>query len=473
MKTIKVISIFLAVFLSLSFPAIASLSENNAVVQDIPNTLGHYGIEATSAYLGSEKIIDNVGAAVLYEINSDTMLYTWHADEKVYPSSLVKIMTALIAIEKGNLQDIITVSQTALDSVPYYAASAELQVDEQITLSDLLYCMMVGSANDAAAVIAEYISGSHSAFVEEMKAYASSLGCTDTQFVNAHGLHDENQYSTARDLVRILSAAVKNEVFMTFFSAVNYTVPATNKSQERKLSSSNFLMNTEKLQKYYDERVIGGRTGIADDDTRCLASVAEKNGMQVVCVVLGSISTLADDGKTETYGSFAETSCLLDACFENNHVVQVVYKNQVIRQCPVKNGENDVFLASVDSVYSVLPINVSTADLVFKYEDTSSEAEAPVSSGQVFSEMQVWYKGSYVAQTELITMNDVRYVAPVTQNDISDDADLFNDAPFIIIISVVGGVVGLLLVIRGFRYLRLLSEKKQKKVVRKNQRRSH
>jgi len=472
MKLAKVISVFLAAVIVLGFPASAAFEQGQQAVQDAQNAFGYHSIDSGAAYLGTEDLVENVGAALLYEMNSDTLMYAKQADEKVFPSSLVKIMTALIAVQKGNLQDVVTVTQTALDAVPYYAASAELQADEQITLSDLLYCMMVGSANDAAAVIAEHISGSQAAFVQEMNQYAAALGCMGTQFVNAHGLHDENQYTTARDLGRILVAAVQNELFMTYFSAVNYTVPATNKAEERELSTGNFLMSVEKLQKYYDDRVIGGRTGIADDESRCLATVAQKNGMQIVCIVMGSISTLSEDGKTDTYGSFAETSKLLDACFDNNHVVQIVYENQVLRQCPVINGENDVILASANSIYSVLPASVSVRNLVFKYDDVALQIEAPVSAGQVLTNVQVWHNGSCVAQTGLVTMNDVRYVEPLSTDDSATDNNFAIGTPFIVILSVVCGVVGLLLLIRGVRYIRILLDKHKKKTIRENRRRS-
>lgn len=419
---------------------------------------GYQGIDAGSAYLGTRKLVENVGAAFLYEVNSDTLLYMWNADDRVYPSSLVKIMTALLAAERGDMQSVVTVSQSALDDVPYYAASAELQPDEQITLSDLMYCMMVGSANDAAVVIAEHISGSHGSFVQEMNDYAASIGCTDTNFVNAHGLHDENQYTTARDLAKILSVAVKNETFMTYFSAIAYSVPATNKAEIRNLSSSNFLMSTAKLQKYYDTRVKGGRTGIADDDSRCLATVAEANGMQVVCLVLESFSTLAEDGRTESYGSFLETSTLLDACFGDNRVVQVICEDQVLMQVPAINGENDVILATASGACSILPANIKLENLTFKYDDSILQPSAPISAGQVISNVEIWYNGSRIAKTDLVAKNAVRYVESTATPDQTKD-----DSPsaFAIIGYVVVGVGLLLLSLRGIRYLRLVLEKKK------------
>lgn len=464
MRIIRIVSLLLCAIISMNSVVMAVQDETQQIDQSVTDNQGYHGIDAGNAYLGSEKIVDNMSAALVYEVNSDTVMYAWNADERVYPSSLVKIVTALIAIERNDIQETVTVSQSALDSVPYYAASSELKADEEILLSDLLYCMLVGSANDAAAVIAEHISGSQDAFVQQMNTYATSLGCSNTQFVNAHGLHDENQYTTARDLIAILSAAEKNEVFMSYFSTVSYTVPATNKSEARSLVSGNFLMSTEKLQRYFDARVIGGRTGIADDDTRCLATIAEENGMRILCVVMGSQSTLADDGKTETYGSFAETTELLDACFEDNCVVQIIYEGQALRQCPVSNGENDVILASTNSVSAVLPSSATLEELVFQYNDIASPIEAPVSAGQKVSEVQVLHRGLCVARSELVAMNDVRYVESVGDNKDTQIKEHSFDAPFVVIISISGSVIAFLVGIRVVRYFRSRQTRNKKRV---------
>lgn len=453
----------------LNFPVFAEKAEQPQ--EDATVTHGCHSIDATSAYLGAEKLTDNVGSAVLYELNSDTLMYAWHADEKVYPSSLVKILTALIAVEKGDPQAVVTVTQDALDSVPYYAASVKLQPDEQITLSDLLYCMMVGSANDAAAVIAAYISGTQEAFVKEMNDYAQALGCTGTQFTNVHGLHDEGQYTTARDMARILSAAAKNEAFLTYFSAISYYVPATNKSGERELSSGNFLMNTENLQLYYDSRVTGGRTGITEDGDRCLATLAQNNGMKMVCVVMGAKSTFAENGNTLTYGSFKETSTLLDACFDGYQVAQILYEGQVLKQCDVIDGENDVVLCSEKSVYSVLPTGVAISDLSFRYEAVSEQINAPVAAGQVLANVQVWHGGFCVAQTDLTALNAVRQISS-QQSDNQQKAGNGGMQAALIVVSVLVGILCLLLLIRGIRKLRILLIRRHTKQYRRSRRRS-
>ena len=168
-------------------------------------------------------------------------MYSWNGDMRINPSSLVKIVTAYIAIRDGNLEDEITINSNSFSSLPHDAAKTGFYDGEILTLEDLLNCMMVDSGNDAAIAIAEHIGGTQDAFVGMMNDYAQELGCTDTHFTNVHGMYDTNQYSTCRDIARILDDTVNNDYFMKLFGAVYYTVPATNKMSDiRLLTTGNF-----------------------------------------------------------------------------------------------------------------------------------------------------------------------------------------------------------------------------------------
>lgn len=465
-RSISAILVLLVIFTCLNTYVFADEEVPGAVTNSTCHTL-----DATTAYLGSAEITENVGAAVIYETNSDTLMYSQNADAKVFPSSLVKIMTALIAVEKGNLQDQIIIKQEVLDTVPYYAASAELLADEKISLSDLLYCMMVGSANDAAAVIATHISGSQEAFVKEMNAYAAKLGCRGTQFVNVHGLHDEQQYTTARDMAKIASAAVKNEGFLKYFSAVHYEVPATNKSEARKLDSGNFLMNFDNIQIYYDERIIGGRTGVTDDGLRCLATLAEQNSMRLVCVVMGSESTFADNGNTLTYGSFKETSALLNAAFDGLHVVEVLHQDQSLQQYEVTNGENDVVLGSASSAYAVLPTSALISDLHYRINPVALSLVAPITAGQTLTSVSVWYGDLCVGQADLVAMNSVRKTAEKTQIESSNGTGNFTGT-MVVIISIVITAVLIFVLLKFSGKISAFLMLRRKSMQRRNRRRS-
>lgn len=450
--------------------AVADTGENGRSNTAVTN--GCHSADASIAFLGSDRLVENVEAAFLYEVSSDTLMYALNPDAQVYPASLVKILTALIAVEQGNPDDIVTVTDTVLSSVPYDAVSAKLQVDEQMSLDNLLYCMMVGSANDAAAVIADHISGDQSAFVEEMNRYAEALGCTGTQFQNVHGLHDENQYTTARDMARILSAAVKNEAFMAYFSAVHYTVPATNKAEARELSSGNFLMNTDSMQIYYDARVTGGRTGVTNDGKRCLATSAESNGLQLISIVMGAQSTFAEDGNTVTYGGFKETTALLDAGFNGYKTVQILFAGQALKQSSVSDGSSDIVLGPQVSISTVLPEGVMLSDLTFQYADAFGELQAPIEAGEVLSNVQVWYGNICIAQADLFAMNSVQSkTAAQNMNQAQETPDGLNPA-LSAAFWILGSIVVLIFLVQIVRRMRSVVARNRSKRYRRDRRRS-
>lgn len=364
-------------------------------------------IDAPSAYLGPDRLVEGVGSVFLYEKTSDTLMYAWNPDEPVYPSSIVKVLTAYMAVELGNPTDPVTVTEEVLAGVPFDAVTAELQVGEQLTLEDLIYCMLVGSANDAASVIAAHIGGTEAAFVEKMNAFVQDLGCTGTVLKNPHGLHDPQQVSTVRDLAKIVSAASENETFMTYLSTTEYVVPATNLSEERRLASKNFLMTQSSVEIYYDSRVSGSRTGIANDGSRCLASVAEDNGLKLVCIVMGAQDTFAENGNTLVYGGFKETTFLLDTVFEGYGLVQVLYKGQSLRQCAVSGGDCDMVVGPTEAVSAILPKGVGLDDLSFRYSNHADAATAPVENGQNMGTVAVWYGSLCIAEADLCALNSV------------------------------------------------------------------
>lgn len=379
-------------------PALSAASES-----------GCKGTDALNPYLGKSQLVSNVESAFLYELNSDSLLYAWDADLPEYPASFVKIMTALLVLENSSLSDVVTVSENAVNSVSYEAISANLVPGEKLTVEDLLYCMMVKSANDAAAVLAEHVSGSQGAFVSRMNARAAELGCTGTNYVNVHGLHDDQQVTTARDTCKILRAALQNDTFRTIFGTTNYTVPATNlNEQERKYSSNNYLMcDADNVSLYLDSRVTGGRTGVTTEGYRCIASLAKEDNMEVICIVMGCASTFLENGKTDVYGGFPETISLLNHAFEGNAFRQIVFKDQNLKQIPVLNGDSDLFVTTNQGVSVILPSDYSLKDLDFRYIYSLDPIQAPISKGQNIGVMQVMHDSVCIAESELYAANDV------------------------------------------------------------------
>lgn len=383
-------------------PAAESTQTNLAVVN------GCHSIDGAIPFLGQEQLVSNAQSVFVFETGSETLMYAWNADAPMYPASLVKIMTALLVLENGELTDEIEVSQSALDAVSSDAISVDLQAGETITVEDLMYCMLVYSANDAAAVLAEYIAGSQNEFVALMNSRASELGCTGTNYTNAHGLHNDQQLTTARDTCRVLQAALKHDAFRTIFGSVYYTVPATNMHEQRNLSTKNYLMNTDSVSIHYDSRVTGGRTGTTADGYNCIASTAESGNMELICVVMGAKSIYSEDGySVSSFGGFSETSKLLDLAFSGYSRRQIIHENQVLRQQSVLNGDSDVFAVSYEAFSTVLPSDISFDQLSFRYTEAAGSTQAPIQKGQNLAALQVWYGSLCIAQTDVYAMNDV------------------------------------------------------------------
>lgn len=433
--------LLIAIFLILPVEA------NNTLTIDMSVNNGCHSVDAKQPMLGETEKLKNVQSAFLYDYPNETLLYALNPDLKQYPASLVKIMTGLILAETADMTQEVTVTQEVLDTVPYGSLTVKLKDGEVISMEHLLYCILVESANDAAAVAATHVFGSQEAFVQEMNRYALEMGCKDTNFVNVTGLHDENQYSTARDLARILSVAAQNEVFMKCFCTVHYTVPATNLSKKRELASSNFLMNDDTMTIYLDKRVTGGRAGVVETGERNLAVTAEKNGVKLVSIVLGSASTFASKGnKVESFGSFQETSKLLDMGFKGHHGVQLFYKDQVLKQYNVVNGESYVSTGVTEAVNVLLPYGVTYDDLSYRYNEDTTIIKAPVKKGDAISTVQVWYKNICLSQANLYALHDVNVQEKKSVQEIAEDTNDMDMPTILLVVLVIVGLLILLLI---------------------------
>lgn len=471
MKKLGVICLLMCFFLLFGLAAPVVMAAEEAAVRDDSVTKGSKTVDGAVPVLGNQQLIKNAQAVVLYELNTQTLMYTWNPDIRMYPSSLVKIMTAMLVLEHGELNTPVTVKQEVLDTLPYDALVVDLAAGEQITAENLLYCMLVSSANDAAAVLADYVAGSQETFVQKMNERAAQLGCKDTNFTNVHGLHNEQQYTTARDLARILASAMENEQFRGVFGTKNYTVPATNMAEERKLNSNNFLMNTDALDIYYDARVTGGRSGTTEDGRRCLAASASHNGMDLISIVMGSESVIEEDGyTTRVYGSFNETKQLLDLGFQGFKGVQVLYNGQVLRSYMV--GGKQLTVGTKGSASAILPEGISSADLSYEYVNYKMELSAPISAGEKISCVRIWNGGICVAQADLYAMHDLKNEQQDIQNSGTDTGEKREGTvkTVVIVVACVGVLaVAMLLVVRNARKK---AAKHRERSYRRNRRRS-
>ncbi len=272
----------------------------------------------------SEVVVD-APVALLMEADSGKILYEKNAYEKMFPASTTKIMTAILALENRDLLHVAKVSYNAIFTVPSGYTNANLQLDEELTMDQLLHVLLIPSANDAANVIAEDIGGSIESFANMMNTKASELGCKNTHFVNPNGVHDENHYSTAYDLALMGRYAMQNETFRKLVTTVRYTLPTTNKynKEDRTFLTTNRLINSN--SSLYYEYATGIKTGYTDAAKNCIVASAKKDGMELICVILGA------NNDSNSNNKFTDCKTLFDFGFDNYsyktlHLKDDVYK---------------------------------------------------------------------------------------------------------------------------------------------------
>jgi len=243
-------------------------------------------------------------AAVLMDAKTGQVLYQKNMHTQMYPASITKILTVLLGIENGRLQDKVTMSREAVFSITRGSSHIALTDGEEITLEQALYAAMLPSANDASNGIAEHISCSIEDFAVLMNKRAREAGAINSNFVNPHGLHDEEHVSTAYDMAMITRAALRNDTFRQIFGTVRYTIPPTNKQPEaRDLWSEHRMLTTNR---FYYEGVIGGKTGYTSVSQNTLVTAAKRGDRELIAVVM----------KSQAYGVYTDTIALFDYGFE-------------------------------------------------------------------------------------------------------------------------------------------------------------
>ena len=389
-------------------------------------------------------------AAILIELNSGEILFEMNPTEKVYPASLTKIMTCLLVLEQADLSATVTVSETALDGLDIAGSTADLKPGEVMSVENLLYCMMLSSANEACNIAAEFISGSVDAFIQKMNEKASSLGCTGTQFANTHGLHNEQHYTTVKDLAIIAQEAIKNRTFRTIVSTPSYVVPATNLSPERELYTTNKLILPSSQNIYYDKRVTGIKTGFTTPAGRCLAATAEANNMQLLSIVCGCETFILETGDL-AFGSFPETLKLLDYGFDNFRYKTVLTSLYPVAEIPVSRsaGANFVSLAPGEEITALVPIDFNEDDLQLTTALISDEGvSAPIAAGDELGTVTLTYKGKKLGTVPLVAITSVERATLLTY---LNPARYASQAWLRIVLLIVIGIFLLLILISAIK----------------------
>lgn len=346
-------------------------------------------------------------AAILVDADSGTVLYDKNIHQELPMASITKVMSALLvleAVDRGQLRmdQGITATESAMKGMVEDGSTADIKVGETLTVEQLLYCMMLVSANEAACILAETVSGSQDAFVALMNQRAQELGCTGTHFVNPNGLHDPNHYSTAWDIYLITREAMKNETFMKICGTAAYVVPATNKSEERELYTTNSLISNWRIMGYQYDGADGIKTGSTEESGYCLLSTAKRSGRRLVAVVLGC------KGSGATVESFSETAKLYNWAYNNFSMRQVAATDELYRQPVALSKQTDtVMLYPAQSAEAFLPKDAKDEDIRKTVDLKEDVVNAPITAGQELGTLTITYNDQVCAQVPLLAQADV------------------------------------------------------------------
>lgn len=330
--------------------------------------------------LAAERLLDiESKSAIVIEASTGKVLYAKNANDRHYPASTTKMMTLIVALENGNLEDTVTVSAHAASTE---GSSLELTAGEQLSLLNMLCGMMLISGNDATVAVAEHITGSVDKFAEMMTAKAHDIGANNTNFVNSSGLPDSNHYSTAADLAKIAAYGYKNPIFAKIVGIRHALIHSIGKDHDRDLYNENKL-----LVQYKGGN--GVKTGYTEVAGQCLVSGAVRNGVQLVAVVLDS-ERMWDDSIR-----------LLDFGFSQIKPEKLLSRGDVMGTVGVNGGKVDVIPLELASDI-IVPVSDDDNDSFSTVVVAPNRVEAPVVVGQKVGEVKIYYKNKEFASVDLV-----------------------------------------------------------------------
>ena len=353
-------------------------------------------------------------AAILVDVGTGTVLYEYNAHEQRYPASITKVMTALLALEavdqgQISLDQMVTLTSDLYQDIGEGGSSADLRVGEQLSVLDLLYCVLLPSANEACNALAQVVSGSIDAFVEQMNQRAQELGMEGTHYTNTHGYHNDDHYTTAYDIYLMCQAAMEHETFRAITSSRSHDLPATEFHEARTIYDTNALISSWQYgSRYLYQYATGIKTGSTPEAGYCLASSASKDGVDLIAVVLGAENPKREDGTTNRL-QFSESSRLLDWGFNSFSTKTLLDSTYFAGTIPVTlSRETDrIGVQATGELEAILPNDLDPADFQLTPVYDADSLEAPVTKGQVVGHVTVSNGDTVYGQLDLVAVDSV------------------------------------------------------------------
>ncbi|MDE7218946.1 MAG: D-alanyl-D-alanine carboxypeptidase [Oscillospiraceae bacterium] len=399
MKIRRIYALFFSLLILLSLAAPAMAAEGGQEPDPAPEEEASFYIEAK--------------AALLIDPDTEEVLYEQNAYESLYPASVTKILTCLLVLEaidqgKLSMDTILTASETAISAVPPDGSNVGIKPGEELAVEELLYCIMLSSANEGCNMLAEAVDGSIEAFVDRMNRKAGELGCEGSHFSNTNGLPDADHYTTAWDLWLIIKAARAYPDFHSIVNTTYHEVPATNLAEARQLYNTNYLISSYRTSYYLYRGANGIKTGSTSAAGYCLAASATREDRSLVSVVLGAEQVKIDD--LTLTKSFTGTAKLFDLGFNGFERKILLAGDELVGEVGVElsQQQNTVKVHPAQEIERLLPVDmdpVADIDRIITY--TAESVEAPVSKGQVMGRITLRSGDTVYAEVDLLADEDV------------------------------------------------------------------
>jgi len=341
-------------------------------------------------------------AAVLMDADTGIILYQKNPEEKLYPASTTKIMTALLTIEAdGDQPDKrVTFSPEAVD-LPNDSSSIAMNAGDTLSVQEALYGLMISSANEVANALAENVGGSIDHFVDMMNGKAASLGAKNTHFMNPNGLHDPDHYTCAYDMALFMREAVKNPIFLDAASKIKYDIPPTETQPEvRNLNGTNKLLLPG--GEYYRDYFKASKTGYTDEAQHTLVAYAEKGGHKLITAVLH-----ADKNK-----DYEDTIALMDYGFSSYQQSTILDASAVVTSATVvmdpdnPKSNRSIPLYAKDNVEGDYPLCITDRTVNLEYK-VPEQIYPPIKAGDLIGTLAVKYQGITLSAVGLYASEDV------------------------------------------------------------------
>lgn len=367
-----------------------------------------FNILSINKFCNAAEINISAPVCVLMEYSTGKILFEKNLNKMMYPASTTKLMTAILVLEKCQLTDVATVSNSAVDSVPAGYSTAYLQKGEKLTIEQLLHVLLIPSANDAANVLAEHVGDSIANFANMMNSKAKEIGCENTNFKNPSGIHDENHYSTAYDLSLIAKHAMQFQTIKDIVQKTVYNLPKTDKynSDNRIFYNTNLLLSHHSPDDYYYPYATGLKTGYTNPAKDCIIATAKKDDLELIAVILG-----AEDTNGSLVPKFLDCKKLFEYGFSNYSYKNIKKANSVVTKVSVLGATEDTKNLNIlvkNDINVFLENNFDINNLEPKLE-LDTPLVAPIKRGSTIGKITYDIDG-IIYTSELIAETDVNIV---------------------------------------------------------------